>query len=127
MVCLDSSFAILVRVSGRHGFRARPRGCLAPGRPALGNDWPGLAGLIWNIKITVMPIHLPPISRRRFLAGSAAAAAGGLWARWSWAEPLKADPHFFALISDTHVAADLKETSRGVTMAENFRRVCDEI
>src|SRR5436309_1101319 len=74
-----------------------------------------------------MPIHLPPISRRRFLAGSAAAAAGGVSARWLWAGPPKVDPHFFALISDTHVAANPKESDRGVTMAENFRRVCDEI
>jgi hypothetical protein len=74
-----------------------------------------------------MPIHLPPISRRRFLAGSAAALAGGLSARVGWADAPSSDPHFFALISDIHVAADPKEVNRGVTMTDNFRRIADEI
>jgi predicted phosphodiesterase len=74
-----------------------------------------------------MPIHLPPISRRRFLAGGAAAVAGGLSSRWAWADQPKVDPHFFAVISDTHVAADPNESNKGVKMAENFRRVTDEI
>jgi hypothetical protein len=78
------------------------------------NYWKPLAtGGKSNAKIALMPIHLPPILRRRFLAGSAAALAGGLSARWSWAEPQRVDPHFFALISDTHVAADPKESNKG--------------
>lgn len=74
-----------------------------------------------------MPIHLPPISRRRFLAGSAAALAGGLAPRWSLAAEKKTDPHLFALVSDTHVAANPDETSRGIKMTDNFRRVSEEI
>ncbi len=74
-----------------------------------------------------MPIHLPPISRRRFLGGSAATLAGGLAARFGCAGAPASDPHHFALISDIHIAANPKESSRGVTMTDNFRRVAEEI
>jgi hypothetical protein len=75
----------------------------------------------------IVPIHLPPISRRRFLAGGAAALASGLSTRFGWADAPAGDPHYFALISDIHISADPEESSRGVTMTDNFRRVADEI
>jgi 3',5'-cyclic AMP phosphodiesterase CpdA len=69
-----------------------------------------------------MPITLPPISRRRFLAGSAAAAVAAATSRWSFAEPAKPDPNRFVLISDTHIDANLAAVKRGVTMADNLRQ-----
>ena len=49
-----------------------------------------------------MPIYLPPISRRRFLAGSVATAAGLLLADRLLAAHIPIDPHRFALLSDVH-------------------------
>lgn len=71
-----------------------------------------------------MPIHLPPLDRRRFLAGALAAGAGwaGPWAR-ALAEPAPpTDPHVWAFFSDTHVAASREETHAGVNMAEHLAR-----
>ena len=72
-----------------------------------------------------MPIHLPPLSRRQFLAGAAAAGSALLLPNALRAADDKApaDPHRFALLSDTHVAADRAAVMRGVTMARNLESV----
>lgn len=49
-----------------------------------------------------MPFHLPPLTRRGFLA-SAAGAAGIVAVRTGFAEDDAADPHRLALVSDVHV------------------------
>jgi hypothetical protein len=49
-----------------------------------------------------MPVHLPPISRRQFLAGSLAAGAGWLLPGTADAAPA-ADPNRWALLADTHI------------------------
>lgn len=72
-----------------------------------------------------MPIHIDPLSRRKFLRNSAilclAPAAGSVRGADSGSET-------WALLSDTHIAADPKETTQmGVTMAENLRRVVAEV
>jgi len=74
-----------------------------------------------------MPIHLPPISRRRFLqrtivAGAAVAAAPHLLAAAK-----EMDPDFWALLSDIHIAADRKQLGRGINMAEHFETVSREL
>jgi hypothetical protein len=78
-----------------------------------------------------MPLYLPPISRRRFLTGSiAAASAVALGDILSAAEgPARAgsDPDRFALLSDVHVAADPAAVLRGVTMAEHLKKVVGEL
>ena len=69
-----------------------------------------------------MPIHLPPISRRRFLA-TTLAAVGGLMVRRSWAtESSKLDPARIALFSDTHLAGDKAKISREVCMWTYFEK-----
>ena len=70
-----------------------------------------------------MPIHLPPISRRQFLARSIAAGAGLLLSRDLFAATKKTDPDFWALLSDTHLAADQKQLGNGINMAEHFKQV----
>ena len=52
-----------------------------------------------------MPITLPPISRRRFLKGSLAAAALSLAPRQLWGSSQSFDPNRLALFADTHLPA----------------------
>lgn len=67
-----------------------------------------------------MPIHLPPHSRRRFLAG----LAGGIAAVHSAVQlsAAQSDSEQWLLFSDPHVAADKALEVRGVKMAENLER-----
>ncbi|HEX4000360.1 MAG TPA: metallophosphoesterase [Pirellulales bacterium] len=74
-----------------------------------------------------MPIHLPPLNRRKFIIGGAAGAAGVLTVGFSPAAEPRRDPHLFALLSDAHIAANPKERNRGVNMTDNFRRVAAEV
>lgn len=75
-----------------------------------------------------MPIYVPPLSRRAFVRGSlAASAALFLSRRFALAAPTDADPHFWALISDPHIAADRAKAARGIKPAEQFSRVVAEI
>jgi 3',5'-cyclic AMP phosphodiesterase CpdA len=76
-----------------------------------------------------MPITLPPISRRRFVAGSLAALGASMLPR-TWAFGLdaeKADPHRLALLSDTHIAADLATLGRNINMADHLRQAVGEV
>jgi hypothetical protein len=73
-----------------------------------------------------MPICLPPLSRRRFvkesLAASVLALAGGC------AAPRREiRPRSWALLSDTHIAADPEEVQRGVNMTRNLKTVNQEV
>ncbi len=70
-----------------------------------------------------MPIHLPPISRRRFLSRTIAAGAGLALSRGLFAATKKTDSDFWALLSDTHLAADQKQLGNGINMAEHFKQV----
>ena len=74
-----------------------------------------------------MPIELPPIPRRRFLAGSLAAGAGLVLPRHLLAEQVPADPNRFALLADTHVWEHRDREARGIKPAENFLPARKEI
>lgn len=74
-----------------------------------------------------MPIHVPPISRRSFLAQGAALAAGLAAGRSAWGAEAGADPHCFALLSDTHVPSDPATEARGVNMTDNLKRVVGQL
>jgi predicted phosphodiesterase len=75
-----------------------------------------------------MPLHLPSLSRRRFLAGSLAA---GLGAALPLGQLFAADDGaragHWTLVSDAHINADPATVARGKNMTENFRRVAGEI
>lgn len=73
-----------------------------------------------------MPISLPPLSRRQFLAGSLAAAAGVLNGR-AFAAERSVDPHRFALLSDTHIPARPNAVHRGTDMTANLQQVGREL
>jgi 3',5'-cyclic AMP phosphodiesterase CpdA len=74
-----------------------------------------------------MPIHLPPISRRRFLARSLAAGAGLALGPSILAANKHTDPHSWALLSDPHLAADRAQLNRGINMSEHFTIVSGEV
>jgi 3',5'-cyclic AMP phosphodiesterase CpdA len=75
-----------------------------------------------------MPITLPPLSRRRFLAGSFAATAAALspaWLRAAGETPV--DPHRLILLSDIHIDADRAMAKSNTNPWNNFRQATDEI
>ncbi len=67
-----------------------------------------------------MPLHLPPLTRRTFLRRSLAATASLLTIPALRAAESAADPDRWALLSDTHIAADKSVISRVVNMAEHL-------
>lgn len=74
-----------------------------------------------------MPLHVAPLSRRRFLAGSLAAGGSLLWLPPSWSADTSADADRWALLSDTHIAEDPAKVQRGVNMADNLRQVAEQL
>ena len=73
-----------------------------------------------------MPLHLDPVSRRSFLAHSAAALAGISVLRTGWtAEP--ATVVRLALLSDTHIPENPDVTAREVNMTTNLQQVVREV
>src|SRR5262252_3196926 len=74
-----------------------------------------------------MPVYLPPISRRGFLRRSLAAGAGLVFAPELFAASRKTDADSWALLADTHLAADRAALGRGINMAEHFTTVSREL
>ena len=73
-----------------------------------------------------MPFHLDPLSRRRFLGSSAVLALSPFLPRSTTAAGPESEN--WALLSDTHVAADRDFLSRqGVNMADHLERVVAEV
>jgi Icc protein len=68
-----------------------------------------------------MPIHLPPVSRRRFLASSLVAGAGLMFQRNLFAAEKPVDERSWVLFSDPHIAADSMMVHGDVNMTENFK------
>lgn len=74
-----------------------------------------------------MPIQLPPISRRRFLARALVAGTGfALGSRLTAAEKAR-ELNDWALLADTHIAADRSVVTRGVNMAGQLATVAREL
>jgi 3',5'-cyclic AMP phosphodiesterase CpdA len=69
-----------------------------------------------------MPIHFPPITRRRFLSGSLAAGAGVLFSHGLLAAERAIDPNRFVLLADTHVWEHTDREHAGVNPAIQFAR-----
>lgn len=74
-----------------------------------------------------MPIHLPPISRRKFLIRSVVAGAGLALGRRIFAAAKNIEVDFWVLCSDTHIAADRAKIVRAVNMADHLAAVSREI
>src|SRR2546423_11607065 len=73
-----------------------------------------------------MPITLPPISRRRFLAGSLAAAACSTFPR-AFGAAQSPNPHRLVLLSDIHLDADPKFFKMNANPWDGFAQACSEI
>src|SRR5271169_839987 len=74
-----------------------------------------------------MPIHLAPISRRQFFKRSLAAGAGLALGSELLAAAKPTNAQFWALLSDTHLAADRTRLERGINMTEHFLAVSREL
>lgn len=75
-----------------------------------------------------MPFHLPVLSRRAFLKGSASGTAALLLTRRLHAASSPAvDPHAWALLSDTHIAADRTKVARDVNPAQQLAAIVSEV
>jgi len=74
-----------------------------------------------------VPIHLKPISRRQFLQRSVTAGAGLALAPPLLAETKPMDKNSWALLADTHLAADRELIARGVNMTRHFQTVAKEL
>ncbi len=74
-----------------------------------------------------MPIHLPPISRRRFLTRAALGAAGIALSPRLLADSRSANPDSWVFLSDIHIAADPATVARNVNMSDHFEAVTKEV
>jgi 3',5'-cyclic AMP phosphodiesterase CpdA len=74
-----------------------------------------------------MPIHLPPIPRRGFLKRSLFTGAGLAFGSSLWAAARRTDANSWALLADTHVAADRATVVRGTNMSGHFQTVSKEL
>ena len=74
-----------------------------------------------------MPVYLPPISRRRFLARSLAASTGLALGPTLLAADRETDPNSWALLADTHVAAERARVARGINLVDHFTKVTTDL
>lgn len=74
-----------------------------------------------------MPVSpFSSLTRRQWICQSLAGGLGSLWT-WSGLEAADSDGEFWALLSDTHIAADENREARGVVMAANLRRTVSQV
>lgn len=74
-----------------------------------------------------MPIHLPPISRRAFLRRALLAGAGLALTPHVSAAMRRTDANSWALLADTHIAADPAKIKSNVNMVAHFTTAAREI
>lgn len=77
-----------------------------------------------------MPIHVPPLTRRDFLAGALGAGASVLLPGrllGAESESVPTDPNRFALLADTHVCEAPDRVQSGIKPVENFRLARAEV
>ena len=74
-----------------------------------------------------MPIHTSPISRRTFLANSAAGIASLAVLQQGWGAELESNPNLFALLSDTHIPNSPDVSAHGTNMTSNLKQVVGEL
>jgi len=73
-----------------------------------------------------MPLHIAPVSRRKFLIHSTAAMTSLALLQPGWAAE-EGDANRFALLSDTHIPEREEIEARGVNMTANLRQVVAQL
>lgn len=76
---------------------------------------------------SAMPIHLPPVSRRAFLRRVLLSGAGLALTPQLTAAMRRTDVNSWALLADTHIAADLAAVKSKVVMADHLKAATREI
>lgn len=74
-----------------------------------------------------MPLHLLPQTRRRFLKTTLVGGAALLTSRAVGAAESESKTNWWALLADTHIAADPSASARGATMFDNLNRIIDQV
>lgn len=75
-----------------------------------------------------MPYHLPALSRRQFVTRAVSGSAALLLSRRVLAAAARpTDPHSWALLSDTHIAADRTRIAREINLADCLTKVVQEV
>ncbi|MCC6354513.1 MAG: metallophosphoesterase [Verrucomicrobiae bacterium] len=74
-----------------------------------------------------MPIHLPRLTRREFLAKTLLVGAGASLAARLHAEQAAANPDLWALLADTHIDANRATVARGINMADHLIAVGGQV
>lgn len=74
-----------------------------------------------------MPIHLPPLSRRSFLQRALIAGTGLAVAPKLFAAVRRTDANAWALLADTHIAADPTRIERAINMTAHLKTVSQEL
>lgn len=75
-----------------------------------------------------MPLFHSPLSRRAFLTRAAVAGLGAALTRRALAAAATPpDPHTWALLADTHIAADRTRVARGVNLAAHLTDVVRDV
>ena len=74
-----------------------------------------------------MPIHLPPHSRRAFLRRTIITGVGLAAAPRLFGAARRTDANVWALLADTHIAADPLRVERSINMTAHFKTVSQEL
>ena len=74
-----------------------------------------------------MPVHLPAISRREFLAGTVATGVGLLLPQHAWATSPSGNPNHWALLADSHIWEHRDRAHHDVKPADNFAQAANQI
>ena len=74
-----------------------------------------------------MPVTSPPLSRRRFLAGSLIGLTAAATNEHCGGTQKAVDPNRFVLFSDTHIAGDRATVARGINMTDHLCQAIQEV
>ena len=84
----------------------------------------------YQLNRKVMPVYIPPVSRRKFLATTFIVSSGYLFGFGRDSQSFAGtpvDPDYFVLIADPHIDQSLSQTREGENMADNLMLIVQRI